>query len=250
MPRSLPDFQKPPLTEVVLGVQFEPIAGFGSIHAGLFWNRIRKSFPEVEERPALQPVIERFGGRPPRDLKVQWEVVTAPPPTRYWFLNQKGDQLVQLQPDRFLHNWRKQGLDDAYPRYERIRAAFSDELDLFLAFLRDEGLSEPEPNQCEDGDGLWRRIPPRHFVMDENRGAYRPSSAAFEDHPSGTPMSIHVAKDAFAEGYEPEDALRGHEGYALVVVAAGAARAVKQGVAREPAAGGDRTRSRLRQEDA
>ncbi|MFP3941451.1 MAG: hypothetical protein ACLF0P_14220 [Thermoanaerobaculia bacterium] len=86
----------------------------------------------------------------------------------------------------------------------------------------------------EDCDGLWRRIPPRHFVLDENRGGYRPSSAAFEDHPSGTPMSIHVAKDALAEGHAPEDVLRGHEGFALAEFTAGTAREADQGVAREP----------------
>lgn len=86
----------------------------------------------------------------------------------------------------------------------------------------------------EDGNALWRRIPPRHFVMDENRGGYRPSSAAFEDHPSGTPMSIHVAKDASADGHQPEDVLRGHDGFALAAFTAGTARELDQGVAREP----------------
>lgn len=149
MTRSLPDFLRPPLTEVVLGVQFEPLAGFGSFHAGLFWQRIRESFPQVEERPPLPPRIERFGGRPSRDLKVQWEVFEAPPPSRYWFLNDSGDQLIQLQQDRFLHNWRKRGPEDSYPRYESLRASFAAELDLFRSFLDAEGLPQPEPNQCE-----------------------------------------------------------------------------------------------------
>lgn len=86
----------------------------------------------------------------------------------------------------------------------------------------------------EDGDALWRRIPPWHQVPDENRGGVRPSSAAFEDHPSGTPMSIHVASDAVAQGYEPKDVLRGHDGFALAAFTARAAREVGQRVAREP----------------
>lgn len=164
MPRSLPDFRRPPLTEVVLGVQFEPVAGFRSVHAGLFWDRIRESFPHVEERSPLPPVIERFGGRPSRDLKVQWQVLETPPAPRYWFLNQKGDQLIQLQSDRFLHNWRKRGPNDSYPRYESIRESFKGELELFQAFLADEGLAQPEPNQCEVTyvnhilpDDVWER---------------------------------------------------------------------------------------------
>lgn len=86
----------------------------------------------------------------------------------------------------------------------------------------------------KDGDALWRRIAPDQFVMDENRGGYRPTSAAFGDHRSGTPMSIHVAKDALAEGHQPEDVLRGLAGFALAAFTAGAAREVNQGVAREP----------------
>ena len=149
MPRSLPDFRRPPLTEVVLGVQFEPLPGFTSIYAGRFWERIRESFPRVEERSPLRSRIERFGGRQPRDLKLQWEVLESPPIARYWFLNSKGDQLIQVQHDRFLHNWRKRGSEDSYPRYESIRESFESELELFKSFLSEEGLSQPEPNQCE-----------------------------------------------------------------------------------------------------
>ncbi len=149
MPTLLPDFERPPLTEVVLGVQFEPLPGFGSIHAGLFWERICERFPQVRERPPLPAVIERSGGRSSRALKVQWQVVDEPLPTRYWFLNDKGDQLIQLQPDRFLYNWRKRNGQDADPRYESIRSSFESELGRFRSFLAEEQIPQPVPNQCE-----------------------------------------------------------------------------------------------------
>lgn len=162
MSRLLPDFLRPPLAEVVLGVQFEPLPGFKSLHSGLYWQRIRSQFPQVEERSPLQPVIERFGGKPPRDLKIQWEVHETPSPSRYWFLNEVGDQLIQLQPDRFLHNWRKRGVEDSYPRYESIRQVFQEELERFQVFLADEDLGEVKANQCEltyvnhiTRDGVW-----------------------------------------------------------------------------------------------
>jgi len=82
-------------------------------------------------------------------LKVQWEVFDTPPLSRYWFLNDSGDQLIQLQHDRFLHNWRKRGPEDSYPRYESIRESFERELEQFKSFLAKEGLPQPEPNQCE-----------------------------------------------------------------------------------------------------
>ncbi|HYM10426.1 MAG TPA: hypothetical protein VEU62_06830 [Bryobacterales bacterium] len=86
------------------------------------------------------------------------------------------------------------------------------------------------PDQAQ----LWRRIPPWHFVRDENLGRLRPSSAAFCNHPDGSPMSILLAEDMAAAGRAPNEALRGHEGFALASITAGLARGCRQGVARDP----------------
>jgi hypothetical protein len=80
---------------------------------------------------------------------------------------------------------------------------------------------------------LWRRVPARHYVFDENLGRNRPSSEAFEDNPDGTPMSVFLASDCTG----PEVALAGHEGYGLVAIAAGLARQCNQAVARDPSEG-------------
>ena len=87
-----------------------------------------------------------------------------------------------------------------------------------------------------DADPLWRRVHPHQQVVDENSGEIRPSSAAFKDHPDGSPMSIHLGRDALEAGYRPEDVLVGHDGYALAGLTAGLARDHEQGVAREPLA--------------
>ncbi len=42
---------------------------------------------------------------------------------------------------------------------------------------------------------LLRRIPPEHVVPDQNQGAIRISSAAFKDHPNGSPMSVVLAEE-------------------------------------------------------
>lgn len=91
-----------------------------------------------------------------------------------------------------------------------------------------------------DSDPIWRRIPPRHFVFDENKGMMRPSSAAFEDHPDGSPMSVVLGKMASEAGRTPETVLEGHEGYGLVAFPASVARAkgqkiVKKWLQEEPA---------------
>ena len=83
---------------------------------------------------------------------------------------------------------------------------------------------------------LLRRIPlkPSHCVWDENLGRYRPTSASFEDHPNGSPMSVTLADELLASGRPLEDGLAGLEGYALARISAGFVRKLGLGVAREP----------------
>ncbi len=86
------------------------------------------------------------------------------------------------------------------------------------------------PNEAE----LWRRISPRHFVNDENLGRVRPSSAAFDNHRNGSPMSVYLAAMLAETGRSPDTVLAGHGGYALASITAGLVRECQQGVAREP----------------
>jgi len=51
-----------------------------------------------------------------------------------------------------------------------------------------------DPTIPDDAE-RWRRIPPWHFFHDENLRQIRPSSAAFEDHPNGSPMSVLLAAE-------------------------------------------------------
>lgn len=89
-----------------------------------------------------------------------------------------------------------------------------------------------------DSDPLWRRIPPHHFVRDDNRGGgYRPSSAAFDDHPDGTPMSVVLGREVLAAGRLPESVVTGHSGFGLVTFDAQIARSVNQGIMRKPVPG-------------
>lgn len=97
-----------------------------------------------------------------------------------------------------------------------------------------------DPNPYEDdatvsNDAqLWRRIPPNLIVPDKNRGGVRISSAAFEDHPNGTPMSVVLGDDVLASGRNPSSIVAGHDGFCLASVTAGLARSLNQGIARRP----------------
>lgn len=85
-----------------------------------------------------------------------------------------------------------------------------------------------------DDSPLWRRVPPRHVIFDENRAAWRPSSAAFEDHPNGTPMSVVLGQEVLNAGRGPASVLAGHEGFGLVSFTAALAREKRQGIVRRP----------------
>jgi|SRR3990167_6245016 len=80
-----------------------------------------------------------------------------------------------------------------------------------------------------DENPLWRCIPPWHLVQD-GQGNYRSSSAAFGDHPDGSPMSVFVvgAESSIAAS------LLGHPGFGLVEFSAGLARRLNQGIRRAP----------------
>jgi uncharacterized protein (TIGR04255 family) len=124
-PADLPNYAAPPLTEVVLGVQFASIQGYSTVDAGAIWSLFRSEFPFVQEQPLLLPQFETFGGGQSSEMQIQFGPMAGP--TRLWFANEQGGNLLQFQPDRLLLNWRHNG-SDAYPHYEGIAAVFRDSL--------------------------------------------------------------------------------------------------------------------------
>jgi uncharacterized protein (TIGR04255 family) len=148
---SLPSFKNPPIDELVLSIQFASLEGFKSAHVGMFWERIEHQFPLVSEQPPINPAFETFGGiRTAPNPGVHFETFLAPPMPRYWFEAPGKPDLIQLQRDRLLRNWR-QAPDGSrvYPRYEPIRDAFKQDMEKFCEWLKLEELGEVVPNQCE-----------------------------------------------------------------------------------------------------
>jgi hypothetical protein len=81
---------------------------------------------------------------------------------------------------------------------------------------------------------LWRRIPGWHFVWDGNRNTIRPSSAAFDNDPDGSPMSVQLAEVLLEYGLDERHVLSGHRGFAIARLRAESARTCDQGIARDP----------------
>lgn len=148
-PSDLPDFDNPPVVETVLSAQFEPLTQIRTAHLGLFWNEIKDRFPKAEERPPLDPVFEVFPEPPRPALGLRVEAYESPPIPRFWFTNESGTELVQIQPDRFIRNWRKVGQGDQYPRYEKLKARFEEDFILFERFITTQGIGNIKVNQCE-----------------------------------------------------------------------------------------------------
>jgi uncharacterized protein (TIGR04255 family) len=133
---------------------------------GLLWERFRAKYPRSEEHPTIESVME-FQNVPGVEVQVFRETA---PPLRVWFVSENESDLVQVQRDRFIRNWRGPG--ETYPRYERLRDLFREDYATFLRFLEEEGFAAPVPRQCEvtyvnqivAGEG-WQHHGEAHMVF-------------------------------------------------------------------------------------
>ena len=144
------NFERPPVSEVALSVQFENLPAFHAAHIGMLWQRFRGQFPKTQEQPPLPPSREVFGIRSVPQMNIS--ISQGPGFPRAWFLSEDETQLIQVQQDRFIHNWRRRPDgpgDEEYPRYATLRKAFGEELATFLNFLQSEKLGELKVTQCE-----------------------------------------------------------------------------------------------------
>jgi len=134
----------------VLGVQFTTPAGYREVFAREVWALYETEFPQIQEQSALEPRFEVFGGQSSDpSVQVRFGVVKGPIRNRYWFLTRDEGELIQFQHDRFIHNWRKKGDKDEYPRFEPIVAKYGGELDSLERYFHSKNWGSLAPNQCE-----------------------------------------------------------------------------------------------------
>ncbi len=143
----LPKYRKPPVIETALGVQFAPLRSFSLPHFGLFWSTIRGDYPQQAIQPPLDNVVEDLVGSPlGGKIGIRF---SSEPEARCWYLNASGTELIQLQRDRFVRNWRKVTGSEEYPSYDLLKPRLEHDWARLLAFLEREELGRPEVNQCE-----------------------------------------------------------------------------------------------------
>ena len=146
--RVLPEFKLPPVTETVLGVQFNPLKNFSTLHCGLFWQKVRRDYPKYSIKPALGQAFETFPKQFREEARFGVEVYEEPP-LRCWLMDESTTRLVQIQRDRFITNWRQVTGKEVYIRYDTFKPMFEKEWKRFSEFLQFEKFPTPIINQCE-----------------------------------------------------------------------------------------------------
>ena len=149
-------YERAPIVEVSLSVQFSSLKGFLSPHAGKVWTAFESDFPKIEQYPPLPATIEQADIAPRSQIVGS---VGAPTP-RIWMINDKRTELIQFQPDRFIRNWRNYADatgDLPYPNYKALKESFSRDQKKFLETLVDLELPQPQINQYELNYVNWVR---------------------------------------------------------------------------------------------
>jgi uncharacterized protein (TIGR04255 family) len=142
---DLPEFDKPPVVEVAVGVQFLPVLGMQGLALAPLRDLWREDYPKLQDQPPLVPAIE---GSPP--LLPQLQLRMVPMPTiRQWFLSEDETELVQLQTDRLLVNWRSVEDSSTYPRYGHMRSTFAQRFGDLVAFAADAQFGDIVITQAE-----------------------------------------------------------------------------------------------------
>lgn len=143
---ELPEYDNPPVNEVVCGVLFKPLDRLLTPFIGLLWENFRVDYPTCQEAPPIIPVIEVLGERPPEQ---KLEFAEIPPLPRVWYVHKNGTGVIQIQRDRFHHNWRKLDPKDKYPRFEQVFGMFVNHFETFQSFLQKHKIGVIEPLQYE-----------------------------------------------------------------------------------------------------
>ena len=114
-------------------------------YVGLLWQKFNDDYPYCQDLAPLTPSIEVIDELP----EISYALTDIPPLPRVWFINDSGNEIIQVQRDRFLYNWRKMNSQDIYPRYKNIIQKFKNHLSTFEMFLKEANLQEFSPLQYE-----------------------------------------------------------------------------------------------------
>ncbi len=140
---DLSTFAAPPIQETYCSVTFAPlklpITLYGPLH-----DLFRTGYPKFEEHPPIVDRAEEYQV-PPAPVPEEYEVQTTP---RVWFVSEVEDRLIQIQRDRFIHNWRER-IPNSYPRFSDVFGEFQRGFNLLAEFSAQHNLGDVTPTQFE-----------------------------------------------------------------------------------------------------
>lgn len=146
---GLPDYERPPVVETILGVQFAKIRGLTNAHLGAFWQYLgREDWPNAIDAPPVPAQFERFEKAPAWAGAGARLTLTQDLAVRIQLRNAQNNRMLQIQNGRLHLNWLGFG-GDAYPRYDNVRADFEALWMRFRDFSADLSEGELRPNQWE-----------------------------------------------------------------------------------------------------
>ena len=143
---SLPTFDRPPIIETKLGVQFSPWTDFQSAHFGLFWQECvgLEGWSLAPDQLALATDTEQFGDK---QLKPRLAEAAEFPQVRMTLQHSDGIRSVQFQPNKLYFLWdRRKGPG---PGHEAARQEFAAILDKMPRFAEAHKLPSFQPNLWE-----------------------------------------------------------------------------------------------------
>ncbi|MGH1455811.1 MAG: TIGR04255 family protein [Alphaproteobacteria bacterium] len=127
----LPDYKKPPVSEVAISVQFEDLHGFPAPYLGDLWGLFgREDFPNTQNREMMSPMP---GTQKENRISLVDPSCEIP---RVWFLSKDEAELIQFQQDRLAFNWRKLKNGNNYPRYPHVIKKFEHVLNALEKFAK------------------------------------------------------------------------------------------------------------------
>lgn len=139
---------RPPVVELVLGVQFSPLPKLTTGHFGRFWQSLGEDWSDFSDAPSLDDQFETFES--PRSMTLPGIGMRIGPmksPGRALIGHKAGDRLIQIQSSRFHFNWRRK--DNFYPRYRTLVGEFESHLERFERFADNTGVGGMSANQWE-----------------------------------------------------------------------------------------------------
>ena len=142
----LPEFSNPPVHEVAIAVVFKPLQGYTSAHAGLYWQQVLERFDHAQDKQPIAIPPEFEISQAGKEQEIQ--LVTQPGP-RAWLLSKDETEMIQVQHDTYVRNWRKLKMRQTYPRYGYIRRQFEEGFKNFVSFAEQSHLGSPQPLRCE-----------------------------------------------------------------------------------------------------